>query len=351
VAGDLRLRVEGLLGVVAFKSLQVSKQRRQRRAVVVVAVATGGGQGRRRATPELGAERVDAGQLFGGAVDQGVEGGGRHGAKPIPPGGSWRGSPARRGDAYHRGVVRVFVDPAAIRDGRLRLDGADARHVGGSLRIRPGEELVAVTPDRVEHLCKVVSASPGEVLADVVSAGPSRREPSIDIRLCVALLKGDQLDRILEYAGELGVGSVQPLLTERTVARPDAAKLAGRLERWQQILRHGAELGQRGRLPEALPATDLTAAVAATVAAGMDTFLLYEGSGLPSLSVAKLGGGGVCLVVGPEGGWSEAEVMLAEQSGATAVTLGPRIMRPLPAALTALAVVMHRAGELELKED
>lgn len=247
-------------------------------------------------------------------------------------------------------MVRVFIELDLIQGGRLRLDGAEARHVGGALRMRPGEELMAVTPNRVEHLCKVVSAGPREVLAEVVSSKPSRREPGVEVRLCVALLKGDQLDRILEYAGELGVASVQPLLTARVVARPDPAKLGARMQRWQQILRHGAELGQRGRLPQVLAATEAGEAVATAVAEGMTTFLLYEGPGLPSLSHAAIGDGGVCLLVGPEGGWSEVEVMLAQQSGATAVTLGPRIMRPLPAALTALAVVLHRAGDLELKQ-
>jgi 16S rRNA (uracil1498-N3)-methyltransferase len=92
-------------------------------------------------------------------------------------------------------------------------------------------------------------------------------------------------------------------------------------------------------------------AIGAAVADGLRTLLLYEGEGLPSLAGADLGTDGVCLLVGPEGGWSEAEVKLAERSGALAVSLGPRVMRPLPAALTALAVVYHRSGDLELKED
>jgi len=88
--------------------------------------------------------------------------------------------------------------------------------------------MVAVTPDGVEHLCVVTSASAREVAADVIQSSPSRREPALRLRLCQALLKGDQFDRILEYAGEVGVESVQPLLTERTVVRPEAAKLVAR---------------------------------------------------------------------------------------------------------------------------
>ncbi len=248
-------------------------------------------------------------------------------------------------------MVRVFVASSALAGGQLILTGAEARHLGGALRLRPKETLVAVTPDGVEHLCEVLSASAKEVLARVVESRPTRGEPRLRIRLCQSLPKGDQFDRILEVAGELGVESVQPVISERTVARPDPAKLEARLQRWQQIARQGAELGQRGRLPEVLPPASLSGALAAAVGEGMRAFLLYEGSGLPSLSKADMGGDGVCLVIGPEGGWSEPEVKLAERSGAVAVSLGPRVLRPLPAAVTAIAVLYHRSGDLELKED
>src|SRR5258708_5826862 len=248
-------------------------------------------------------------------------------------------------------MVRVFVANSALAGGQLILTGAEARHLGGALRLRPKETLVAVTPDGVEHLREVLSASAKEVLARVVETRPTRGEPRLRIRLCQSLPKGDQFDRILEVAGELGVESVQPVISERTVARPDPAKLEARLQRWQQIARQGAELGQRGRLPKVLPPASLSGALAAAVAEGMRAFLLYEGSGLPNLSKADMGGDGVCLVIGPEGGWSEPEVKLAERSGAVAVSLGPRVLRPLPAAVTAIAVLYHRSGDLELKED
>jgi 16S rRNA (uracil1498-N3)-methyltransferase len=248
-------------------------------------------------------------------------------------------------------MVRVFVDHGAIADGRLRLREDQARHLGGALRLRAGEELVAVTPDGVEHRCKVISATARDVEALVLDSTPSRREPSLRVRIAQALLKGDQFDRILEYASEMGVESLQPMLTERTVARPEAGRLAARMDRWRQIARQGAELGQRGRLPEVLPLATPEEAAASAKAAGFKVLLLYEGSGLSSLSEANLGAGGVCIMVGPEGGWSQAEVELAKASGAAIVSLGPRIMRPLPAVITAIGALFHRSGDLQLKED
>ena len=170
-------------------------------------------------------------------------------------------------------MIRVFVDLEAIDGGHLRLTGADAQHVGGALRIRPGEELVAVTPDGVEHLCRVVTADGRAVDAEVVRSEPSAREPSIHVRLGLALLKGDQLERILEYAGEVGVASVQPLLAERAVARLDAEKAERRTERWRQIMRQGAALGQRGRVPDLLPPAGVADAVSTARAGGLNPLL------------------------------------------------------------------------------
>ena len=247
-------------------------------------------------------------------------------------------------------MVRVFVDADQLHDGRLLLAGAPARHLGGALRMRPGEQLVAVTPDGIEHHCTVVAATPRAVEARVVGSAPSRREPRLRVRLCQALLKGDQLERILEYGSEMGIVSFQPLLGERSVPRLDTGKLGARMERLRLVARAGAELGQRGRLPEILPPATAPESAAGAVGDGMATYLLYEGAGLRSLSSVPLDRpGGVCLLVGPEGGWTEAEVEAVRQAGAEPVTLGPRIMRPLPAALASLALVLHRAGDLELE--
>jgi 16S rRNA (uracil1498-N3)-methyltransferase len=246
-------------------------------------------------------------------------------------------------------VIRVFVGAEQLDNGRLTLRGAEARHLGGSLRLRKGETVVAITPDGVEHTCKVLAATPSRVEAQVERAEPSQREPRLDIRVCQALLKGDQLERILEYGSEIGVSSFQPMLTRRTVPKLSKAKLETRMERWLQIIRGGAELGQRGRLPELLAPASLAGALAAS--RHMQLCLLYEGSELPSLSKIPLQPARrVCLLIGPEGGWTEGEVELAQRAGAEPVTLGARIMRPLPAAMAAVSVLLHRSGDLERKE-
>ena len=247
-------------------------------------------------------------------------------------------------------MIRIFVPPDAIVGPRLTLQGIDARHLGGSLRIRSNEEFIAVTGDGVEHRCLVLSANARRVEATVVDSSPALGEASIDVRVCVGLLKGDQLDRIVEYCSEVGVEGIQPLETERTIPQLSTGKVLNRMRRWTEISRYAAELAQRGRLPKVLlPAPPLEAAADAR-AAGMQTVVLYEGRGLPSLSDVHIQpGSGVCLLVGPEGGWSDREISDLDAAGAAPVTLGPRIMRPLPAILLALGVVYHRAGELSLR--
>ncbi|MHB8509798.1 MAG: RsmE family RNA methyltransferase [Candidatus Dormibacteria bacterium] len=246
-------------------------------------------------------------------------------------------------------MIRVFIEPDQLRQGLLVLEGDEARHVGGALRVRPGEELIAVSPDGFEHHATVRTATSSRVECEVVSSSSSTREPAMDLRVCQALLKGDQFERILEYGSELGVGSFQPMLTERTVPRVEPARLSERTKRWEKVVRGGAQLGQRGRLPTVLPALPLADALGAAKADGMQLLLLYEGGGLPGLDAIDLGNR-AALIVGPEGGWTEAEVRTATDLGAVAVTLGPRIMRPLPAVMTAVAAVFLRTGDLKQRE-
>lgn len=248
-------------------------------------------------------------------------------------------------------MVWVFVSGSEIGGGRLLLTGDAARHVGGALRVRPGEELVAVTEDSVEHTCRVIRAGPKEVVAEVLDSVPSHTEPQRHLRVCQALLKGDQFERILEYGTELGVSSFQPLLTDRVIARPSRERLAQRGERWNQVCRQGAELAHRGRLPQVLDPASVGSAATQATAHGLAAYLLYEGRDLPGLGEVITREGGCCLLVGPEGGWSEAEVMLARQSGAQPVSLGPRIMRPLPAVLAAVAIALDRSRDLELQPE
>jgi 16S rRNA (uracil1498-N3)-methyltransferase len=247
-------------------------------------------------------------------------------------------------------VVWVFVLSSQVAGGRLVLTGDAARHLGGALRVRPGEELVAVSEDGVEHSCRIISSTPKEVTAKVLASAASRIEPRRQVRVAQALLKGDQFERILEYGTELGVTSFQPLLTERVIARPANDRLAQKGERWRQVCRQGAELAHRGRIPAVLEPASLESSLQQARADGLATYLLYEGRGLPALGEVIDPDGGCCLVVGPEGGWSEAEVMLARRSGAQPVSLGPRIMRPLPAVLAAVAIALDRSRDLELQE-
>lgn len=245
-------------------------------------------------------------------------------------------------------MVWVFVLSSQVVGDRLLLTGDAARHVGGALRVRPGEELVAVTEDGVEHTCRVVSSTPREVTGEVRSSVASRMEPRRQVRVAQALLKGDQFERILEYGTELGVSSFQPLLTERVIPRPSPDRLSEKRVRWRQVCRQGAELAHRGRIPTVLEPASLESALSQARADGLASYLLYEGQGLPSLGALIGPVGGCCLLVGPEGGWSEAEVMLARHSGSEPVSLGPRIMRPLPAVMAAVAIALDRGRDLEL---
>jgi len=219
----------------------------------------------------------------------------------------------------------------AERDGdRVRITGADARHLARSLRARPGERISVVEPAgrlltvRLETVA--ADAVSGRIEADV----EHRPEPPVAVTLAVAMLPAASLELVLSRCTEAGAAGFLLVDAARSVAR------ASRPERWATICREAAMLAGRLRVPEVSAASSVEAAIGA-----VDTAVLLSREApwlldrdAPPLDVLP---GPATLFVGPEGGWTPAERALA---GARVRGLGPRNLRADTAALVGLALAL-----------
>ena len=161
--------------------------------------------------------------------------------------------------------------------------------------------------------------------------------PAVRIELAAALLKGDAMDRMLRTATELGVDGIRPLRCERSqVSREQAAS---RHEHWRRILISAAEQCRRTHLPELHPAQPFNEFLDQTDPA--DCLLLRPGA--PALPM-RLPHRSTSLLIGPEGGWSKAEIERTEQLNVPAFALGELILRAETAPLAALAALRHAWG-------
>ncbi len=216
-------------------------------------------------------------------------------------------------------------------DGRVAIEGEDARHLARSLRSRPGEVIDVV--DRAGLLLRVRldRVSDARVEGAVEASLPHRPEPGLKLTVAVAMLPSAALESALARCTELGAHAFVVVQAARSVGRAGAKPA-----RWSAICREAAMLAGRLVVPEVVGPLSLTAALGAA-----SNPVLLDRRGGVRLAELELGGKAE-LLVGPEGGWTDAEIELVAQRA----TLGPRNLRAENAAAAAVAVALSAAGDL-----
>ncbi|MDX2169824.1 MAG: 16S rRNA (uracil(1498)-N(3))-methyltransferase [Deltaproteobacteria bacterium] len=174
---------------------------------------------------------------------------------------------------------------------------------------------------------------------------PRSGESRLALTLAVGLLKADKLDWVIEKAVELGVAAVQPFSSAHTVAAPSDA----RQRRWQQLAQAAAKQCGRSVVPPVAAPVDFRTLLAVPIAPRL---LLAERDAAAPLAAVGLTPAPAALlaIVGPEGGFSDAELDAARATGCALVGLGPRILRAETAAITTAALCQARWGDLKASD-
>lgn len=225
----------------------------------------------------------------------------------------------------------TFVDPAQISGRQLVIDGKQAHHLGRVLRVRVGERGVAVANGR-EHAVEVVDVSKDRIVAQVHSDHPALGEPLIAVTLLQSILPNPDFDAVIEGATAVGMSRLIAIQAARSVSRPGP----DRRTRWQAIAESSAAQSHRGRVPEVGGPMNLPSALSQLDG----RLLVLEPRSAVPLTRAAAREGPLVLAIGPEGGWTAEEHALFSTAGATAVSLGPRILRARLAPIVATAILV-----------
>lgn len=226
------------------------------------------------------------------------------------------------------------------------ITGENARHISKSLRMKPGEALTLVTPEKEQLDCVITAVSADSVEVEITSRKPCENEPDVEITLYQALPKGDKMEYIVQKCVELGISRIVPVISARCISRPDEKSLAKKQVRWQKIAKEAAQQSRRGIIPKIDTAVSFKEAVK-LCAQNEQNIIFYELGGESVKTLIKNKPESIGIFIGSEGGFEQAEVDLAIQSGAKAATLGKRILRAETAPLAALSVIMYETGNFE----
>jgi len=243
-------------------------------------------------------------------------------------------------------VTRFRVRADAVSGEHVRFDAEEAHHLVRVLRLGAGDVVQAL--DGAGHALTVrLTRVAGRTAEGTIVERVERRvESPLDLTLAQGIPKGDKLERIIRMATELGVSRIVPLITERTISRGDSSHWIHRLDRCRRVAREAATQSGRAVIPEVEPPRGLGEWLAEPQPSGL-LLCFWEGEEAGLATVLSPGVDRATVIIGPEGGLSEAEVARLRSAGAVVAGLGPRILRVETAGPVALALLQARCGDLD----
>ena len=251
-------------------------------------------------------------------------------------------------------LTRVYVDAPLAAGTRVILEGNAASHVTRVLRLRVGEALTLFNGAGGEYAASIEAARGGRLTVAVGEPLAVERESPLTLTLAQGVSRGERMDLVVQKATELGVSAIVPLFTERSVVRLGAQQAERKLNHWRAIAIAACEQSGRNRLPSVAPPVSL----ADVLRSGADREGGASGSGVHNLRLLLSPGAtsridalprpatSVTVLIGPEGGLTNAEQEAAVAAGFLPVRLGPRVLRTETAAIAALALLQRVFGDL-----
>jgi 16S rRNA (uracil1498-N3)-methyltransferase len=239
---------------------------------------------------------------------------------------------------------RFFIASDQICGSRVIISGEDVRHIATVLRMRPGELITLCDGHGTEFTAAIVQVGRTEVTAEIMRQ--TTREVGFPrVMLGQGLPKSDKMDFIVQKATELGVSTIVPLITERTIVKVKNEEK--RIARWQKICKEAAMQSNRVELPlvrQAATFEDFLRPL--TADAGSLLLLPWEEATEPVKNILRSNTSAkeIVVLIGPEGGISSTEAASAQAKGFRPVSLGPNILRTETAALAVLSMILYEAG-------
>lgn len=229
------------------------------------------------------------------------------------------------------------------------LRGSERDHLVKVLRLSPGDLIVGFDNTGMEYTSVIVKIEDKSVTCRILSTDHPDVEAHTSVYIVAGLSKGEKMEWVIQKGTELGMVGLVPLRAKRSVMHLEGSKAQERVVRWQKIASEAAKQSHRVQEPQILEVCDWKDLVG-SLPQDIQWLIPYEeektqrlASVLDTFDAERP----IAILIGPEGGFDEAEVALAQEKlGAKSVSLGPRILRTETAALATLTMVLTHYGDL-----
>lgn len=236
---------------------------------------------------------------------------------------------------------RFFSDAPMIVGQTAMITGAEVRHIRNVLRLSVGDRITLFNGKGQEFQAEISNISSDRVDTMILQSSEPSRESFAEIIIAQAFLKEKKMDDLIRPISELGITRWIPFIAQRSVARPDDKRLASRYERWNSIARESLKQCRRTKMLEIAPLMSFEQIL--DIGKSCDIKLIFwENASEPIPNQ----GDRIMAILGPEGGFSHAEIAMAKQAKFIPVTLGTRILRSETAAIAAASILQYRFGDM-----
>lgn len=225
----------------------------------------------------------------------------------------------------------------------LELSPEAGQHVGVVLRMQPNDSIILFCGDNREFDALLVAVHKKKVTVKIISERVVNRESPRKIHLAQAISKGERMEFVMQKAVELGVTSISPIISSRSVVKLDKERMEKKCAQWQAIAIAACEQSGRNQIPLIKNAMDLDDYLQQD--ADLLKFVLDPGQS-KTWRDYHFADAELALLIGPEGGFSEEELKQIFAAGFNPLFLGPRVLRTETAAIASLALLQAVSGDL-----
>lgn len=239
-------------------------------------------------------------------------------------------------------MTRLYFSGEIAAHGECRVAASQAHHLIHVLRLRAGDAVTLFDGRGCEYSASIRRIDKSGLTLAVTGRCMVNRESPLTVVLAQGVSSGERMDYTVQKCVELGVSAIQPLTTQRSVVRLAGERADKRVAHWQSVAAAACEQCGRNHLPLIYPLQSLTGWLGGPVAG--ERWMLSPRSPTRLRDFPRPSAG-ITLLVGPEGGWDEAEIAAAQHAGFAPLALGPRVLRTETAAVAVLAALQVLWGD------
>ena len=239
-------------------------------------------------------------------------------------------------------MSRFYAPPENIRGNAIYIDGQEARHILNVMRLGLNDKVVVFDGTGKEYIGFINDVKPKSLKIEIVSTKTPRAEDAPRITLVQAIPKKEKMDYIVEKSTELGVHRIIPVISERTVVRPEKDKRANKVIRWRKIARESAKQCGRVDVPEVKDVQKFFNVIDEVNSYDLALLACLSGDTIGiKQAISNFAAGNILVFIGPEGDFTPEEIIMAGNTSCKFISLGKRVLKSDTAGIFVLSVLNY----------